>query len=219
MTHPPYLRAKARRLRVEKRLTLDEIAERLALPKTTVWYWISDLPTPPRRATPGQALGNVAMQNKYRLLREQAYVAGHAMFPVLMAEPTFRDFVCMYIGEGFKRSRNHVALGNSDPAVIRLANKWIRRFARNPVNYRFQHHADQDPDQLRCFWAHVVGVEPDIVRVQRKSNSGQLGGRSWRSEHGVLTVRVGDTYFRAQLQAWMDRVRGEWGYTQPPLGA
>jgi transcriptional regulator with XRE-family HTH domain len=36
MKHPAYLRKKARRLRVEKRLTLDEIAERLALPKTTV---------------------------------------------------------------------------------------------------------------------------------------------------------------------------------------
>ncbi len=46
MTHPPYLREKARRLRVERKLSLNEIAERLALNKTTVWYWIEDLPDP-----------------------------------------------------------------------------------------------------------------------------------------------------------------------------
>jgi transcriptional regulator with XRE-family HTH domain len=40
MAYPPYLRARARELRVDRRLSLDEIAERLALRKTTVWYWL-----------------------------------------------------------------------------------------------------------------------------------------------------------------------------------
>jgi len=31
-------------MRVERDMTLDEIAERLALPKTTVYYWIKDIP-------------------------------------------------------------------------------------------------------------------------------------------------------------------------------
>ena len=37
MTYPPYLREKARCLRTERKMSLDEIAERLALGKTTVW--------------------------------------------------------------------------------------------------------------------------------------------------------------------------------------
>jgi transcriptional regulator with XRE-family HTH domain len=44
MAYPDYIRERARQLRVEKKLSLDEIAERLALPKTTVYYWITDLP-------------------------------------------------------------------------------------------------------------------------------------------------------------------------------
>jgi hypothetical protein len=36
MTYPAYLRERARELRLTKRLCVDEIAERLALPKTTV---------------------------------------------------------------------------------------------------------------------------------------------------------------------------------------
>jgi transcriptional regulator with XRE-family HTH domain len=107
-------------MRAEKQLTLDEIAERLALSKTTVWYWISDLPAPPRRATAGQRLGTEAMQRKYRLLRENAYAAGCDEFDALCEEPTFRDFVVLYIAEGYKRSRNVV---NIESAAIRLQRK------------------------------------------------------------------------------------------------
>jgi hypothetical protein len=93
---PRSCRARARELRVKNHLSLDELAEHLALPKTTIYYWIKDLP-----------LG---------------------------------------------RDR----------------------------------------------------------REQRKSNSGQLRGRTWRSEHGVLTVCVNDTALRARLQGWIELVRDDW---------
>jgi hypothetical protein len=116
----------------------------------------------------------------------------------------------MYVGEGYKRNRNAVSLANSDPRVVRLADFWIRRFARNKVTYLFQYHADQDPDYLVRFWSFGLGVDPKLIVYQRKSNSGQLSGRSWRSKHGVLTVRASDTALRARLQAWMDRTQDQW---------
>ena len=51
---------------------------------------------------------------------------------------------------------------------------------------------------------------PNRSAMQRKSNSNQLAGRTWRSVHGVLTVRVCDTLLRAKLQGWMDRLRESW---------
>ena len=63
MAYPAYVREKARKLRVEKRLSIDEIAERLALPKTTIYYWVRDLPLGrERRANPGHGKGNRSMQ-------------------------------------------------------------------------------------------------------------------------------------------------------------
>jgi hypothetical protein len=44
MAHAAYLREKARSMRIERRLTIDELAERLALPGTTTYYWVRDLP-------------------------------------------------------------------------------------------------------------------------------------------------------------------------------
>jgi hypothetical protein len=88
------------------------------------------------------------MQRKFRLLREEAYKDGVETFPVLALDPTFRDFVCMYIGEGYKRSRNSVGISNADPRVIVLATRWLRVFSRNKLVFSVQHHSDQDPRML-----------------------------------------------------------------------
>jgi hypothetical protein len=156
------------------------------------------------------------MREKYRLLREAAYEEGRAAFKGLCADPTFRDFVNLYLAEGYKRSRNEVALANSDADVISLANRWIRRLTQNRVDLRVQYHADQSPGELQRFWAGLLGVEAEMIHLQRKSNSGRLSGRTWRCRHGVLTVRVGDTYLRARLEAWMNCLKEEWLDSEAP---
>ena len=150
------------------------------------------------------------MRRKYQRLREAAYQQGRTEFAELARDPKFRDFVCLYIAEGSKRNRNVVAICNSDPAVVILGAYWIRRFTSNVVTYSIQYHADQSLDELRSFWSARLGIAAAEVRFQRKSNSGRLNGRGWRSAHGVLTVRVGDTTLRARLQGWIDCLQGQW---------
>ena len=87
---------------------------------------------------------------------------------------------------------------------------WFRCFARNEIECSVQHHADQDPEQLRRFWGAELDVCTAAIRVVRKSNSGGLKGRQWRSAHAVLAIRVGDTIFRARVQGWIDRLQEHW---------
>lgn len=202
-------------MRVERRLTIDQIAERLALPRTTIFYWVRDLTVPrskfdPRPMTAARARAARANSRKHAAIRHAAYQRGASEFAALCEQDSFRDFVCLYLAEGYRRNRNNVGLGNSDPAVVALADRWIRRFARNPVTYSVQYHADQDLGELQEFWGGLLSVAPATVKMQRKSNSGQLGGRTWRSRYGVLSVRCCDTLFRARLQAWMDLLRASW---------
>jgi hypothetical protein len=215
MAYPPYVREKAREMRVTKRLTIDEIATRLAVARTTVFYWVRDIPVPrsefdPRPMSEARRRAARANRDKHARIRTAAYEAGLAEFQGLAEEPTFTDFVCMYIGEGSKKDRHRVAICNSDPAAIRLGKAWITRFSRNPVSYALQYHADQQPDQLQSYWGLTLQVDPDRVRLQRKSNSGQLSGRTWRSPSGVLTVSCCDVIVRARLGAWMDAIRSTW---------
>jgi hypothetical protein len=153
--------------------------------------------------------GNRAMRDKHGRLRDRTYAEGRATFSTLAVDLTFRDFVCIYIAEGYKRSRNHVSVGNSDPRVVKLAAGWIR-VRMQPAHLSLQYHADQDFERLRRFWSGEVSVAPTEIRFQRKCNSGALTGRTWSSQHGVLTVHVGDTLLRARLQGWMDCLQEQW---------
>jgi hypothetical protein len=202
-------------MRVERQFTIDELAERLALSRTTIYYWVRDLPIAESKKAKdlreaARRRGNRTMQRRYRLLREQAYEQGQEEYESLAADPTFRDFVCLYIAEGYKRNRNRVALGNSDPAVIQLTNRWIQNLADKPLAYSIQYHMDQNLRDLCTFWGSCLDIDPAVIRMQRKSNSNQLAKRTWRSRYGVLQVCVDDTLFRARLQAWMDCLRSEW---------
>jgi len=215
MAHASYLREKARLMRVERKLTIDELAERLALSPSTIYYWVRDLPIPGSGSGGGwpeaaRRKGNRAMQRKYRLLRDDAYERGLSEYEELARDPTFRDFVCLYMAEGYKRDRNIASLANSDPAIMKLATSWMRRLSDRAPTFYIQYHADQDLDELREFWARALATDAASIRLQRKSNSNQLTGRMWRSRHGVITVRVCETVLRARLGAWMDRLREEW---------
>jgi excisionase family DNA binding protein len=215
MAHASYLREKARSMRIERKLTIDELAERLALSRSTIYYWVRDLPIPgsgPGTGWPAHAQrkGTIAMQRKFRRLREEAYREGVASYGGLVADPTFRDFVCLYIAEGYKRNRNEVSICNSDPAVMRVATRWLSKLTETRLRFSLQYHADQNLDELCKFWGGTLGIEPEAIKLQRKSNSNQLSGRQWRSRHGVIAVRVPDTLLRARLQAWMDCLRAEW---------
>jgi excisionase family DNA binding protein len=202
-------------MRAERRLTIDELAERLALPRSTIYYWVRDTPIPGSGPCGGwpesaQRNGTRAMKRKFRLLREAAYREGAESYMELVRDPSFREFICLYLGEGHKRNRNVVALGNSDTAMVVFVNRWFQQLSQRPRDYRIQYHRDQDLDALRVHWAQALAIDPARVLFQRKSNSGNLSGRCWRSRYGVLTVRVNDTLLHARMQAWMDKTRESW---------
>ncbi len=173
MAHAGYIREKARSLRIERGLTIDELALRMALPRSTIYYWVRDLPIPgsgPGGGWPEKARrnGNRAMQRKYRLLREAAYRQGWDEYERLSADPTFRDFVCLYVAEGYKRNRNTAAICNSDVAVMGLAVRWLRSLSERRPEFWLHYHADQEPEQSRAFWGKSLGTE--ARRVWRNSD-------------------------------------------------
>jgi transcriptional regulator with XRE-family HTH domain len=209
VAHPAYIREKARELRRKKHLSIDEIAERLAIPRITIFGWVRDIPLGRRRRTNPHP-GARRMVAGFRRLREESYELGHWEFPRLARVPTFRDFVALYIAEGYKRDRNRVSICNSDPSVMQLGTLWLRSFSRRKLTFSVQFHADQDLEELTRFWGDRLGVTPGEISLQRKTNSGRLATRVWRSRYGVITARTSDTLFRARLQGWMDRLRDEW---------
>src|SRR3954447_16248040 len=114
-------------MRAEKDLTIDEIAERLAISRQTIFHWVRDLPMRrPRRASPGQRRGSTGIRLKFKQLRDVAYEEGWQAFDELILEPSFRDFVCMYIGY------------HADQDVDELRDFWARLLRIDPADIRLQ---------------------------------------------------------------------------------
>ena len=214
MTHPDYIREKALELRRERKLTIDEIAERLALSRSTIYHWVRgiEIPRKPGRSFSEDARkkGNRVMRENYLRKRELAYNSGRHSFHALAEDPTFRDFVSLYIGEGYKRCRNTVSVANSDPLVAELAYRWIRRLSEQHIRCSVQYHEDQDVTMLRGFWGNRLKVDPESIHLLRKSNSNHLTGRTWRCQFGVMSVTVNDTQLRARIEGWIDEMRQSW---------
>ncbi len=206
-----HIRAKEIQLRTEKHLTLDEIIEHLSLPRGTIYHWIKDIPIPrTEKQTSAKQRRHEENRARYAAARDIAYQQGLAEAPTLLQDLSFRDFVVLYMAEGTKRQRNSVAFVNSNANMVRLANRWICHFTTNKLDYRLQYHVDHDEVALKAYWAGILGIEPDIIKTMRKSNSNALSGRQFRSVYGLLTVRVGDTKLRARLQGWMDYIQTQW---------
>jgi transcriptional regulator with XRE-family HTH domain len=221
MRHPAQLREAAARLRATQGLSLDEIAERLSISRSTVYYWVKETPitcandalrlphTDKQKAN--QRAATTASQEKWAARRLEAYNSTYDVAPQLLADLDIRDFVVLYLAEGYRKNRNTVGISNSNPRIMTFAHRCMRRLATNPhFYYSFQFHADQNPEQLKCFWASCLGIDSGRIKPIPKTNSGHLKGRLFNCEYGVFQIQVGDTTLRAQLQALMDVVQEQW---------
>jgi transcriptional regulator with XRE-family HTH domain len=207
---PQYIIDKAIELRIKHKMTVPEIAECLGYSKSTVNGWMENYPLEERttKQTEAQKAGTKANQDKAAALRQADYDEAWKQAPELMKDRRFRDFICMYIGEGTKKMRNMVAIANSNAKVMKSAYYWMEKLRNHDrqIEYLIQIHVDQDEQEIKDYWAKTLGINSDIVKTQRKSNSGQLSGRNFRSLYGVLTIRTSDTAFRSRLEAWMNYV-------------
>lgn len=211
MAHSRYLRQMARSLRVERQLTVDELAARLSLPRSTIYYWVRDLPLRgPMPQAPGEGEHRSGGQIVSRANSEAAYEEGLQTFDELSAQPTFRDFVCIYLVQGEHRDRTRVALSNSDPAVMGLVSRWLRRLTDKAPFLSLRYDRGQSPKELRRFWGEVTGAEPRAIRVRGFCAEGPGEDSAPGPPHGWLTVAVDDTLLRARLQGWMHRARESW---------
>ena len=217
MAHSNYLRRMARLLRVEQRLTVDQLAARLALPRSTVYYWVRDLPLSEREGESGGAgagkgagIGAGKGAGASAIAGDAAYEDALRSFDDLVAQPTFRDFVCLYIARGCTRERAKVSLSDSDAAVMRLANRWMLRLSDKSPLLSVRYEPGQSLTELRRFWGGIVGVQARTIRVHGEGD--RVGDRdvARHARHGVLTVSVEDALLRARLQAWICKTRDSW---------
>ena len=166
------------------RLTIDEIAERLALPRgrrsTTGCGIFRSIAQSGQSASAAQPMATQAMQAKYRLAREAAYADGRATFDVARGRPLVPRLRLPLSRGGLQARPQRVSVCNSDPAVVRLCDAWLRRLSQAP---HLSHPVPRGsgPDELREFWARRTRDRSGT----RSACSGSPTATSWRAGPGA----------------------------------
>lgn len=202
-----HIREKAIELRYEG-YSLPDICNMLHRSKGTVHYWLKDILLQRKKMEPDvQKMWN-GNKNKWKLLRDEAYETGLSYYKNNKNDSLFRDFIIIYLTEGFRASNKCVEVTNANLNIIKNCKHILERFT-NKISYRIMSYIDKDEENVRKFWANGLKIETKDFKYYIKTG-GDLKGRDFASKFGTMKIIVHDFKLRMQIQAWMDELEKEW---------
>lgn len=212
MAHSPEVISEVRRLRRERSLTLDQLADRFSIPRSTIQRWIADLSHGEVGVSgldqEARKQGNLRMRENRRELRRWAYVEGLETYLAFREASGFREFVTLCLSASGRLGSGVISCTSADPALIANQVRWFDLLGANEPRFRLRSLAGADPVRCRDAWADGLGVEPDRIKI-RASLPGS-GPDPAVAPIGVMTVRVEDRLLCRVVEACGDCLRDEW---------
>lgn len=202
LSHPPVIlglvgyrgkleeQAKARELRA-KGLTMDAIAEKLRVSKSSVSQWTRDVPFQPsllrtkaRRRSP-----NILQRRKQEEI-EHLRAEGIARVGRLDRKQFLVAGAALYAAEGSKAGWE-VAFANSDPRMVGFFCAWLRAFFHideSRLRLRIYLHEGLDLGAAVDFWTRLTSIPPEqLIKPYRAVPDPSF--RRAKHEYGCVTVR------------------------------
>jgi transcriptional regulator with XRE-family HTH domain len=199
------LRARARDLRAQG-LDYEEIAGALGVSKSSVSYWVRDLPIPARlsyeECRKRAAEGARRYWEGERPAREAKRAAVSAAASAQIGQLTERELLIAgaiaYWCEGGKnkphRRADRVVFINSDPSLIRFFLRFLDAAGtpRTDLAFRIYIHESADLGAAQSFWLEVTGARPEqfMSPVLKHHNPATVRKNVGDDYHGCLRIDV-----------------------------
>jgi hypothetical protein len=195
-------------------LSYGEIREQIDVKKSTLATWCRDIALTENQkqeilARTGSRASLPVDTNWRRRLEVEAIrqEASHEA-EFLLSDPRWVAGVVLYWCEGAK-TRNHLAVANSDPAALRLFVAWIRRYVNEGAEFVLRLHLHEGNDDMasRQWWLN----ELDLTGTRFHKTFVKPAGTGHRKNHlryGVCTakvVRPSNSWHR--ITTWIDELR------------
>lgn len=116
----------------------------------------------------------------------------------------------LYWGEGNKKNKMAVRLGNTDPALIKKFLEFLKTlYVVDDARVRFglQIFNDMDPDRALAFWCKHLGVKRNKFGKTTVTEPRGKGSYGQKTKYGVLTIYVSNTKLRNLLNSEIERLR------------
>lgn len=163
-------REKAIRMRIEKQLGYGEIAKELKVPKSTLSYWLKDLPLSEERILElrrtNWSKGEASRERFRDTMRKKKEAKAIEIFKLyqkrlskLPREAFFVAGLALYMGEGDKRNPARVGLVNTDPNLINFFVTWLVSFfniPREKIKVHLNLYQNMNISQEEIFWRKTI---------------------------------------------------------------
>lgn len=207
-------REKAVQMRVKEQLSYSRIAKKLGVPKSTLSYWLKDLPLSEKRITElrrvswrkGEA-SRERFRNTMRKKKEekakQVFECYQKRFSKISDEAYFTAGLALYMGEGDKKNTARIGLVNTNPQIISFFVQWLSRFfsaPREKIRIQLNLYPNMKIAQEELFWRKILGFgkEQFYKSSIRKIRPGSFSYKD-SSRHGTCGVYFNSTQKKTEL--------------------
>ncbi len=179
--------------------SVHEIACIYACSASKVDYWLSKFKIPKRS------------------ISEAIYIKRNPQGdPFLFKPPQTKDEmflfglgVGLYWGEGNKKNKNTIRLGNTDPRLVKkFVDFMIHFYAISEKKFRFglQIFSDMDPEKALRFWVAALGVSRTQFGKVVVTPARGVGTYREKTKYGVLTVYVSNKKLKDLLFSELEKL-------------
>jgi len=180
-----------------QKLSMAEIAKKLGVSNSNVYYWMSKHGIPRRIRSEAIYIKQNPNGDPFKIKE-------------LKTKEEFELFtlgIGLYLGEGSK-TKDNVALANSDSRIIKVFLKFLREFCgvdEAKMTTELNIFDDVDLEIVMKYWMEVTQIPQSRFGkpIVRKSRGGMYKNKS---KYGTLTVIVCNTKLLAKILSWCDEM-------------
>lgn len=184
-------------------LSINELVERLSIPKTTVWHHIRAV-----RILPQYALILKSKQGGSAKRKEKNWEQAKKYAQDLLQSPS-RDFIIilamLYWGEGSKRGCEFI---NSDGRIIRsylIILRKILKIPENTIKPTMRIFSGMDKKECLSYWSKITEIPKDKFFIRFND-----GGKRGKTRYGMcrITIRRGSNTLKL-IRSSIDQIFSE----------
>jgi hypothetical protein len=170
-------------------MTLQDIADRLGVSKSSVSLWVRDVPFTPSKRRYGPQRRPNRLHDEKQAQIAALNEAGLDRIGCLSDDAFLAAGAALYAGEGGKGDGS-VVFANSDPAMVRFFCVWLRRYfdideAR--LRARVYLHEGLDLDAAHAHWSEVTLIPVEQFRAPYRAVADPTMRKN-KHEHGCVYV-------------------------------
>lgn len=199
------LRQLAVQLRISQNLSYSEIKGRLGVPKSTLSYWLKNLPLEESKIKELQKAGwkkSEASRERYRntmkekrLAKDQVVYENYdKMFCNLSNQAAFVAGLMLYLAEGSKNDYTKIVLANTDYKIIQFFISWLIEFLqvkKEKIKIQLHLYNNMDLEKEQNFWQNRLELEKtQFYKTQVRELKASSFTYKDSKRHGTCSVYV-----------------------------